>query len=286
MVAKIPKPDDDSIETLNRVLSEGVKFKKFYGRITQDLTARYRQYDVQKGCPSGMPPLVLRNYVETDNEAIARKKSLIGLYDPETDKHPFIELEKLRKKNKLLACPVCGELGRPRTLDHCLPKTTYPEFAIHLLNLVPACDWCQGEKLADYKNAAGARSFLHPYYDEVNRPLYTIRLQAPYLTPVISLEIRNDLPKELKELVASHLDGIGFWERFKEYFENSYQNIIRIASDTRAADAVTVATAIQSAYSLQAVKGINSWDAVVYRSLLEDPNVMDFLQRGVLSDFP
>lgn len=286
MVAKIPKPDDDSIEILNRVLSERVKFKKFYGRITQDLTARYKQYDAQRGCPSGMPPLILRKYVETDNEAIARKKTLIGLYDPETDKHPFNELEKLRKKNKLLACPVCGELGRPRTLDHCLPKTTYPEFAINLLNLVPACDWCQGEKLADYKNAAGARSFLHPYYDEVNRPLYTIRLQAPYLTPVISFEIRNDLSKELKELVASHLDGIGFWERFKEYFENSYQNIIRIASDTRAAGAITVATAIQSAYSLQAVKGINSWDAVVYRSLLEDPNVMDFLQRGVLSDFP
>jgi len=286
MVAKIPKPDYNSIEILNHVLGERVKFKKFYDRITPDLAARYRLYDVQKGCPSGMPPLVLRNYVETDTEAIARKISLIGLYGPKADKYPFNELENLRKKNKLLACPVCGELGRPRTLDHCLPKTTYPEFAIHLLNLVPACDWCQGEKLTDYKNAAGERSFLHPYYDEVNRPLYAIRLQAPYLTPVISFEVRNDLPEELKGRVASHLDGIDFWERFKEYFENSYQNIIRIASETRAAGIVTVANVIQIGYSLQAVKGINSWDAVVYRSLLEDPNVMDFLERGVLSDFP
>jgi len=286
MVAKIPKPDDDSIKILNHVLGERVKFKKFYNRIAQDLTARYHLYDGQKGCPSGMPPLVLRNYVETDAEAIGRKKSLIGLYDPETDKYPFNELEKLRKKNKLLACPVCGELGRPRTLDHCLPKTTYPEFAIHLLNLVPACDWCQGEKLTDYKNAAGARSFLHPYYDEVNRPLYTIRLQAPYLTPVISFEIRNDLPEELKELVASHLKGIDFWVRFKEYFENSYQNIIRIASDTRAAGNVTVSNVIQIGYSLQVVKGINSWDAVLYRSLLEDRKVMDFLESGALSNFP
>lgn len=286
MVAKIPKPEDDSVAILNHVLSERVKFKKFYGQITQDLIARYHQYNAQKGCPSGMPPLVLRNYVGSDKEAIARKKSLIGLYDPGPGKYPFNELEKLRKKNKLLACPLCGELGRPRTLDHCLPKAKYPEFAINLLNLVPACDWCQGEKLADYKNATGARSFLHPYYDEVNRPLYTIRLQEPYLTPVISLEIRNDLPKELKELVASHLDGIGFWERFKEYFENSYQNIIRIASDTRAAGAITVDTAIRSAYSLQVAKGINSWDAVVYRSLLEDLDVMDFLQSGILSDFP
>lgn len=286
MVAKIPKPEDNSIDILNLVLGERVKYKKFYDRITPDLTARYQQYDDQKGCPSGMPPLALRDYVDTDEEEIARKKTLIGLYDPKEDKYPYNELEKLRKKNKLLACPVCGELGRPRTLDHCLPKTTYPEFAINLLNLVPACDWCQGEKLADYKNVAGTRSFLHPYYDEVNRPLYSIKLQAPYLTPVISFEIRNDLSRGLQDLVASHLDGISFWERFKEYFESSYLNVIRMASDTRDAGMITVATAIQSAYQLQVGKGVNSWDAVVYRSLLEDADVMEFLQNGELPEFP
>ncbi|EKT4505757.1 hypothetical protein QM325_02585 [Pseudomonas putida] len=286
MVAKIPKPEDNSIDVLKLVLGERVKYKKFYGRIAPDLTARYQQYDDQKGCPSGMPPLSLRDYVDTDNEETARKKSLIGLYDPAEDKYPYNELEKLRKKNKLLACPVCGELGRPRTLDHCLPKTTYPEFAINLLNLVPACDWCQGEKLADYQNAAGTRSFLHPYYDEVNRPLYSIMLQAPYLTPVITFEIRNDLPRGLQDLVASHLDGISFWERFKEYFESSYLNVIRMASDTREAGMITVATAIQSAYQLQVGKGVNSWDAVVYRSLLEDADVMEFLQNGELPEFP
>lgn len=286
MVAKIPRPEEDCIAVLNLVLGERVKFRKFYGRIAPDLSARYVLYDDQKGCPSGMPPLVLRDYVDSDAEATARKKSLIGLYDPEEDKYPYNELEKLRKKNKLLACPVCGEPGRPRTLDHCLPKTTYPEFAINLLNLVPACDWCQGEKLADYKNAAGSRSFIHPYFDDVNRPLYTIILEQPYLTPVISLEVRKDLPLELQVLVASHLEGIDFWERFKEYFESSYQSIIRIASLARTGGQVTVTKAIQSAYLLAADKGINCWDAVLYRSILDDDDVLDFLENGKLSDFP
>ncbi|MNH19470.1 hypothetical protein D3C79_792090 [compost metagenome] len=127
---------------------------------------------------------------------------------------------------------------------------------------------------------------MHPYYDEVNRPLYSIKLQAPYLTPVISFEILDELPEDLQQLVASHLAGIDFWERFKEYFENSYLNIIRMASETRAGGKVTVATAIETAYSIEVGKGINSWDAVVYRSLLEDEAVMDFLQNGELSDFP
>ncbi|MBN3472019.1 hypothetical protein G0D98_27310 [Pseudomonas savastanoi pv. phaseolicola] len=286
MVAKIPKPEVNSIDVLNLVLGERVWHREFYARIKQDLTARYQLYDDQKGCPSGMPPLVLRDYVNSDEDALGRKKSLIGLYEPDEGKYPYNELEKLRKKNKLLACPVCGELGRPRTLDHCLPKTTYPEFAINLLNLVPACDWCQGEKLADFQNEVGTRSFLHPYYDDINRPLYRIKLEPPYLTPIISLKILDHLPGKLQNLVASHLDGITFWERFKEYFESSYQNIIRMASETRAGGKVTVTTIIDSAYSLEIGKGVNSWDAVVYRSLLEDANVMDFLENGELSEFP
>jgi hypothetical protein len=286
MVAKIPRPDENCIDVLNLTLSERVKFKKFYTRIKIDLTARYVQYEAQKGCPSGMPPLSLRNYVESDLEADGRKTSLIGLYNPEKDKYPFKELEKLRKKNKLLACPVCGELGRPRTLDHCLPKTAYPEFAINLLNLVPACDWCQGEKLADYKNTEGKRSFIHPYFDDVDKPLYKIIFNEPYLTPVISLEINDELPDEMQELVKSHLIGIDFWERFKDYFESSYQGIIRLASTTRNGGPTTVAQAIQIAYFLAVEKGINCWDAVIYRSILEDDDVMDFLENGRLSNYP
>lgn len=286
MVAKIPRPGEDCIDVLNLVLGERVKFRKFYGRIAPALSAQYALYDNQKGCPSRMPPLVLRDYVDSEAEVEARKKSLIGLYAPDKEKYPFNELEKLRKKNKLLACPVCGEPGRPRTLDHCLPKTTYPEFAINLLNLVPACDWCQGEKLAAYKNAAGSRSFIHPYFDDVNRPLYTIVLKKPYLTPVISLEVNTNLPLELQVLVASHLKGIDFWERFKDYFESSYQGIIRIASSARTGGRITVTEAIRSSYLLTVEKGINCWDAVLYRSILDDDHVLDFLENGRLSVFP
>lgn len=59
-----------------------------------------------------------------------------------------------------------------------------------------------------------------------------------------------------------------------------------MASETRAGGKVTVTTIIDSAYSLEIGKGVNSWDAVVYRSLLEDADVMDFLENGELSEFP
>lgn len=286
MVAKISLPEDDCIDLLTRILEERVKYKVFYNRISVDLAKQYSLYVQEKGCPANMEPMDLAQYVDSALEAEKRKKSLIALYSPDEDKLPYSQLEKLRKKNKLLACPVCGEPGRPRTLDHCLPKAVYPEFSVNLLNLVPACDWCQGEKLSEYKTAAGGRSFIHPYFDDVNRPLCRILFSEPYLTPVISLKVREDLTSDMQTLVATHLEGIDFFERFKEHFEVTYQIIKRLASKTRNSQNISVVEAMENAYWLAAEKGINSWDAVLYRSILEDDNILEFLTSGELSDFP
>lgn len=39
-------------------------------------------------------------------------------------------------------CPFCGGIGRPRNLDHYLPKAHYPQFSVLPLNLVPSCRDC------------------------------------------------------------------------------------------------------------------------------------------------
>lgn len=62
-------------------------------------------------------------------------------------------------------CPLCG-LGPAKTLDHHLPKSRYPVFAVLPSNLVPACDWCQGAKLEVFPTKAEEET-LHPYFDNV-----------------------------------------------------------------------------------------------------------------------
>lgn len=286
MVAKIPVPEDDSIDLLKRILGERVKYKTFYTNIRNDLIAQYQLYIDSKGCPSQLSPMDLIGYCSSPGEAEKRKESLKGLYSPDKKKLPFEQLEKIRKKNGLTACPVCGEPGRPRTLDHCLPKAIFPEFAANILNLVPACDWCQGEKLADYKTAAGYRSFIHPYFDDVNRPLFSIVFLPPYTTPTISIEIKDDLPEELQELVATHLIGVGFLERFNEIFDVSYQTIKRMALRARTHGNLTLMQSLEEAFLIASDKAVNSWDAVFYRSVLEDQELVTFLEEQYISEYP
>lgn len=60
-------------------------------------------------------------------------------------------------------CPFCG-IGTVNTLDHYLPKTWFPIFSVTPNNLVPSCQWCQGEKLESYPKTE-EEQLIHPYFD-------------------------------------------------------------------------------------------------------------------------
>lgn len=62
-------------------------------------------------------------------------------------------------------CPMCG-FGEVSTLDHHLPRTAFPEFAILALNLVPACGRCNQLKGTHVGLEPGLQ-FLHPFFDSL-----------------------------------------------------------------------------------------------------------------------
>lgn len=62
-------------------------------------------------------------------------------------------------------CPFCGGIGRPRNLDHYLPKTHFPQFSVLPLNLIPSCRDCNMDgKQSQYANNANEQ-LIHPFLD-------------------------------------------------------------------------------------------------------------------------
>ena len=232
-----------------------------------------------------LTPLNLKNYTESEEVASQRKKSLIGLYTPKYGKQPFSQLEFMRKKNGLVVCPSCGEPGRPRTLDHYLPKDKFPEFSVLLLNLTPMCDWCQGEKLAEYVTNDGQKRYIHPYFDDVDRVLFSISFTAPFSTPAIDVAVSEEIPEELSLLVRHHLEGVDFLTRFKEYFRTRYISVLRTAKRVRENESISLRDFLNVSLENEEAKSINSWDAVLYRSILENNDLMGYLEDGLLPDY-
>lgn len=62
-------------------------------------------------------------------------------------------------------CPYCGGIGRPRNLDHYLPKAFYPQFSVLPINLIPSCRDCNMDgKGSDYFKIKDEQ-VLQPYLD-------------------------------------------------------------------------------------------------------------------------
>lgn len=63
-------------------------------------------------------------------------------------------------------CPFCGGIGRPRNLDHYLPKVHYPQFSIVPVNLVPSCRDCNMDGKGQAFASAAQDQVLQPYLDD------------------------------------------------------------------------------------------------------------------------
>jgi len=116
---------------------------------------------------SEFEPLTRKTDDNTVVTAGLTKKELINLYENylrKTDKPGRIVYDTL-----ILAaedkCPYCGGIGRPRNLDHFMPKAVFPQFSTVPVNLIPACRDCnmdgKGQDFAQRPN----EQIIHPYLD-------------------------------------------------------------------------------------------------------------------------
>jgi hypothetical protein len=105
-------------------------------------------------CIIGDDPLVVSNL---------KKSELIKLYEYYfRDKKPGRDLY-----DKILAsaneqCPFCGGIGRPRNLDHYVPKAHFPQFSVLPINLIPSCRDCNMDGKGQAYATSAEMQILHP----------------------------------------------------------------------------------------------------------------------------
>jgi len=143
-------------------------------------------------------------------------------------------LKLVRKRLKGLAanrCTCCGG-SRPAQLDHHLPKTSFGEYAMFIMNLVPSCGECN-QKKSTHAGSTEAKAFLHPYFDPVpNEPYIAVALDikpgaitavlsfdnnAAIVNPMIKARMKNQfnavdvnerIEDEVSEFIAEYCDTI------------------------------------------------------------------------------
>lgn len=112
-------------------------------------------------------------------------------------------------------CALClhGDAGE---IDHYLPRSVYPEFAIHVRNLVPSCHRCNHTKGAVVGRAGGGASFVHAYLDALpdGAFLHVDVDVGPSVIPRYSVARCPGLGDATYQTLVSHFAALGLAGRF------------------------------------------------------------------------
>lgn len=175
-------------------------------------------------------------------------------------------------------CPFCGGIGRPRNLDHYLPKAYFPQFAIAPLNLVPSCRDCNMDGKGDDFATAPGEQILHPYLDH-DRYYNEQWIFARYLPNIegepAAIEYFVSPPNEWtasqKERVVKHFNDFNLSLRYSKEASArlvtllaQFESLLNIPLDKETSKTVIFQTIIDNTLF------VNHWERVMCLALIRD----------------
>jgi 5-methylcytosine-specific restriction endonuclease McrA len=275
MVTQLAQPLVDDQLLIDSVVAErqnGVN-AAFFNSIHHEWKMRSAGYRNDSGNPESILPWTA---------IAAQSGTLQNLYSAAKDGDAQKPVLDLLRERTLQLCPFCGEDGTPNTLDHFLPKTAFPEFAILPHNLFPMCDICQGDKGTKTLTVDSLRLFMHPYFDAfVSTQLVDLVISLPFTTPTMSLVPAAHLNTDQAALVSRHLHELRMVERFYHFFRNQYIRLLRLIAKVRL-NGQNVHGAIDNFRFHEQLKSTNSWAHVFYAGVMSNPDLLNFLETGTL----
>jgi len=177
-------------------------------------------------------------------------------------------------------CPLCSVRGVD-TLDHYLPKSKYPVFSVTPVNLIPACIPCNKRKHIDFPRT-GEEQTLHPYYDDIEN--YTWLWASVLQTNPISFNYYVNppdvWPKILKDRTLNHFASFNLNELFSSHASEELRGAINQLTKLYNENTNLLTLQLRECYNSRSALGLNSWQAVMYRTLLND---VWFCTGGILT---
>jgi hypothetical protein len=145
-------------------------------------------------------------------------------------------IKEVQATSVLTVCPLC-KISLPRTFDHYLPLGTFPEFAVHPLNLVPSCSTCNSKKLEAWLNENGERICLYLYSDIIPQipfircSLTPDRPDSRNIGVIFSLERPNGLRRARWNSIVRHFERLGLIDRYNEIGNDELSEVFGSARD-------------------------------------------------------
>jgi hypothetical protein len=206
----------------------------------------------------------------------AEETALLHCYT--TEVAALTELKRLirgaQPKSVRSICPYCG-IGGPHQFDHYLPKSRFPELAVHAYNLIPCCGPCNGLKSETWL-VTGSRAFINFYIDSLPTSA-VVHTEISWRTyrgeqlPTISFQLVRPagFRRDRFVLIESHFERLNLLERYREEASTVFDEF-RDNAMTRDATSVTRLRRFLQHYidKRTVTLGPLNWKLSLYQALL------------------
>jgi len=206
-----------------------------------------------------------------DGPGTATKSDMVDLYENKLTRvgSPGRALyDKLLSLPPRGICPLCGQ-GIVSTLDHHLPKSTFPALAVAPTNLVPSCSNCNFRKLV-VRPSCSEDETLHPYFDDFTGEQWLHAVVQESESPTLSFSVHQ--PEGWTRLrsarAARHLYVFGLPKLYTTYAAEEMVNIKgRLAAEFGRAGRDGVRQFLREEAESRETAHLNSWQTATYWAL-------------------
>lgn len=178
----------------------------------------------------------------------------------------FYDRIKMAAPNDI--CPLCGQRV-VKTLDHYLPKSTHPGYALTPFNLVPACSDCNKSKLDRQPERADDQT-LHPYFDEIDDVSWLVAKIQESSPPAAVFSVRPPLTWDAVKVdrLIVHFRTFGLGELYAAQAGSEMVSIRFALAEVANANGVEgVQAFLANQARTRSLAGRNSWIAALYTAL-------------------
>jgi hypothetical protein len=206
-------------------------------------------------------------------------------YSSETKSFKFIRGKIFDiQPNELKAfCPYCL-LNKPKTLDHYIGQTEFPEYSILQRNLIPCCFDCNNNKGEEWRQNS-QRRFIHFYNDTFlnNRFLHAkLIYHRGEIVPRIHFFLLKPIAMTLTDfrIVKFHFKDLHLLNEYNTRANTLVSSEIDAIKDS-ILNGVTkpqIISILKSRANSRAMNfGLNYWEAVLYETLANNNKLINSL---------
>jgi hypothetical protein len=164
-------------------------------------------------------------------------------------------------------CPFCGH-GTVSTLDHSLPKSDHPAFAVTPINLIPCCKDCNHAK-GTRTPATKEDQLLNAYYDDVagDRWLYAEIIEGSPPAARFFVDTPDDWDDETATRVENHFTNLHLAKLYASQAGRQLQNMrgaLGEIFDSTGLDAVRAD--LERSFRGCSMVMVNSWEGALYQA--------------------